>query len=312
MSMKHNKKLHQLPLFWCALFAPIAAAAFVTAKIYLSNEIGFSFATKDLKALLSTFQIPIGLAGLSIPFVAVVGAIHRSDQTSRQIASQTAQNNFANHFKHLEEFKKALAEEKIKPTQWNSFESFHRSIYPNTQNGDLEPITTAGCDQQEIKEIILEGPEPYNQIFSRLNQATRHILNHYGARTVRAESYLYHIYDLRDITENIDKAYSFAGMHESPFSLLSADWFRHAKKHYTAFDLINSNRNNIMNHLQRSGPLCNINAVFSKHHIDEDMHKPALKYLIHTLSEEELLSISNLSKEDLTEQLEINLPETTH
>lgn len=133
-----NKQLHQTAWFWTSILIPLALSLVVASLICVGNDISASLKTDDINNLLKTFQIPLGLLSLAIPFVAVTAALHRSAQTAKQIEAQQSQNNFINHFKHLEEFKKSMGSQV--PIGWESIESFHHTMYPNTANGDFTPI----------------------------------------------------------------------------------------------------------------------------------------------------------------------------
>ncbi|MDQ1919744.1 hypothetical protein [Massilia pseudoviolaceinigra] len=60
---------------------------------------GFNFA-------IEAFRVPIGVAALSIPIMAILAANHRSEQSREQMRLTSLQNIFANHYKHVEEFEK--------------------------------------------------------------------------------------------------------------------------------------------------------------------------------------------------------------
>lgn len=132
-----NVQLHQTFWFWLSILAPVALSLALSSLLCSSNDISVSWKAGDLNELLKTFQIPLGILSLSIPFVAVTAAIHRSAQTARQIEAQQSQNNFINHFKHLEEFKKSMPPQV--PLGWENIESFHHTIYPNSAHGDFTP-----------------------------------------------------------------------------------------------------------------------------------------------------------------------------
>lgn len=217
MSTKHNKKLHQLPLFWAAVLFPISAAAYVSWKIYLSNQLGYSYDSEALKALVQAFQIPLGLAGLSIPLVAVVGAIHRSDQTSRQIAAQASQNNFANHFKHLEEFKKVIIESGVDTKYWRSVEDFHRAIYPHTINGDITPAEISEPQASILKNFVRQATTQNgikvdtlsSLVFFKMSEDLSLDIVQPNFTTPR---------DLISLLVSINKAVTFSGVHDLPFN----------------------------------------------------------------------------------------------
>ncbi|MGI3033398.1 hypothetical protein ACRTES_12075 [Vibrio diabolicus] len=50
------------------------------------------------------FKAPVAVAGFALPILGLIGLNHRSEQTKRQLALASVQNNFANHYKYQEEF----------------------------------------------------------------------------------------------------------------------------------------------------------------------------------------------------------------
>lgn len=164
------------------------------------------------------FQLPLGVLGLSIPFVAMTAAIHRSNQTADQIAAQREQNNFANHFKHLEEFKKSINESSVNVSYWRSIEHLHKLIYPNTLQGDLKPLYLDDYCIQYVKEYV-------NALKGSNGSYVSVITSHY-AKKIADELDLDITWpkrvkpsDLWSLFFSIEKAYSFSGLHESPFVL---------------------------------------------------------------------------------------------
>lgn len=59
-----------------------------------------------LNAAVEIFRIPLGIAALSIPIMAILAANHRSEQSREQMRLTGQQNIFSNHYKHIEEFEK--------------------------------------------------------------------------------------------------------------------------------------------------------------------------------------------------------------
>ncbi|HIF5583917.1 TPA: hypothetical protein ACX3CS_004868 [Vibrio parahaemolyticus] len=52
------------------------------------------------------FKAPVAVAGFALPILGLIGLNHRSEQTKKQIEEASVQNDFANYYKHKEEFLK--------------------------------------------------------------------------------------------------------------------------------------------------------------------------------------------------------------
>jgi hypothetical protein len=88
--------------------------------------------------LFEVFKVPISILGVTITIVAIMTVLHRSSQISVQIKLSTEQNDFANYYKHLEEFERFINENKLLSKAYNihSIKSLHRKVWPNFKNGD--------------------------------------------------------------------------------------------------------------------------------------------------------------------------------
>jgi hypothetical protein len=115
---------------------------------------------------LEIFKVPIGILATLIPAVALLAANHRSEQAKEQMRLAAAQNIFANHYKHLEEFEgycesrldhiekineknreiydksnlKDVAKDLPLPGHVDPYErrALYRKIFPNSRKGDFE------------------------------------------------------------------------------------------------------------------------------------------------------------------------------
>lgn len=116
--------------------------------------------------VLEVFKVPIGILATLIPAVALLAANHRSEQAKEQMRLAAAQNIFANHYKHLEEFEdycesrldhiekinarniesyaksalKGLAKDLPLPGHVDPYERrvLYRKIFPKSRKGDFE------------------------------------------------------------------------------------------------------------------------------------------------------------------------------
>lgn len=101
-----EKSLFQLKRFWFFVVIPILISVWVGIYIYQYSEIQLQGGYKGVNDLLVVFKVPLGIAAIVFPLVALVAASHRSEQTKKQILISHQQNTFSNYYKHVEEFGK--------------------------------------------------------------------------------------------------------------------------------------------------------------------------------------------------------------
>lgn len=113
---KSHKHLAQTKIFRAALGIPIAAGVILAIFIAFSTDLGkLCFEEKCVQRFFDIFKFPIAAAGLSLPLVAMVAAIHRSIEASTQIdvaikqfGEAISNNRFGNYLKHRESFDKLM------------------------------------------------------------------------------------------------------------------------------------------------------------------------------------------------------------
>lgn len=132
-----DKNFFQLPVFWFVVGATLIIIAAVSLTIYLSSNLEPNWTYQGFNNFVSYFRVPIGIFVYLIPIVALLTAIHRSEQSRATIQQAEYQNNFNNHYKHLEEFGKYLENERTNNTDNFSIKvpTFHRIIFPHTKKG---------------------------------------------------------------------------------------------------------------------------------------------------------------------------------
>lgn len=155
---KKTKNLGQDSIFRLLLWGPIALALVFFCIISFNSNLIWRLDVTGFNNLLTYFKVPFYTASTSIPLAGLYAAIFRSEQTQIQIQAQTSQNHFANHFKHLEEFKKAVSsQESIAKYMWQNIEIMHYKFYPKTLSGNYD----CDIDSNEIGKVLLNFAQGY-------------------------------------------------------------------------------------------------------------------------------------------------------
>lgn len=103
-------------MFWVALLTPIFIGGALASFIALNEqELSWCLTSKCVQYFFEIYKFPIAIAGVSLPLVAMVAAIHRSSEaylqiknSQRQFEEAVSNNRFGNHLKHREGFEKLL------------------------------------------------------------------------------------------------------------------------------------------------------------------------------------------------------------
>lgn len=206
-----NRTLLQTPLFKILFFTPIAISLFLAFGIYHQNDIYISLKAVDIENALIAFKLPLIIMGLTIPLTALSASIHRSQQTQKQILSQQLQNQFSNHFKHLEEFKKQFTGEEISliTELWGSSEQMHGFFYPNTHIGEYNSTFKI----RELENLI----ESFTNTGAKFDKSTHIVFNKFlkdisNILGIDAENNQYNLLFENTLYSAINKAYVFSGI----------------------------------------------------------------------------------------------------
>lgn len=133
---------HQWP-FWAINGLLFTTAIILTIIIVNKGNYHPDWSPAGFKVFLSDFGFPISIAALIIPASALIATMHRSSQLSTQINLLMDQNNFANYYKHYEEFGKYIEKaldnksdiELVKEDELR----IYRSIFPKSREGVYYP-----------------------------------------------------------------------------------------------------------------------------------------------------------------------------
>lgn len=137
--------------FRLAILIPVAVAAGLAAEIAESESLVLAdtLTQKSIQLVLENFRLPLGVLALAFPLAAMVASNLRSVQAVHQMELQQSQNNFANHYLHLEKFTEQMELHCNPPVDESSASSVsmyrftfrwqrvHSFFYPHTRKGLL-------------------------------------------------------------------------------------------------------------------------------------------------------------------------------
>lgn len=139
-----RKNFFNLGIVWVTVFILSSAAIVFFMLIFNSSNLIFDSTYAGVNNLVEIYKVPLALLALNIPFIAILGAFHKSEQTRLQIKLSEGQNLFANHYKRLEEFTKHI--EKFEhPDKGFKCETktIYRFLYPESSLGNYALSTEA-------------------------------------------------------------------------------------------------------------------------------------------------------------------------
>lgn len=149
-----HMSLIELEIFKKSVYGLFIAAVIVYVTIVSNSHLTFQFDFDGINRAVEIFKVPLSILALIIPLVALIASNHRSEQSREQMRLASSQNNFANHFKHLEEFEKYNTKYFLHLTErYSSKEDFthiipthyrelYKAIYPNSAMGNLSVSTS--------------------------------------------------------------------------------------------------------------------------------------------------------------------------
>lgn len=113
--IKH-KPLTKTFYFWLALFVPIFLGLALGLVVGLNSSLGgICFSSGCVNYFIEVYKVPIAIAGFSLPLVAMVAAIQRSNEAfvqirngHRQYSEAVKNNRVGNYLKHREGFYKLV------------------------------------------------------------------------------------------------------------------------------------------------------------------------------------------------------------
>ncbi len=159
--MEATNHLHDTRIFRMAVYGPVVVALFLAVLGYCNSPVESNWTLQGFNSFISLFKLPIGIAGLAIPFAALIASHHRSIQSASQIASQQNQNIFSNYVKHKEYFGKYLEDENLLNGK-TSFKAENKQVYnvlfPFAAEGDLKPhLLLTHEEKEQIGHLVLQA-----------------------------------------------------------------------------------------------------------------------------------------------------------
>ncbi|WP_311064063.1 hypothetical protein [Halomonas sp. DWK9] len=177
-----NKSLFQLKRFRWAVIIILLAAFFSWGYIYWTSELKYVPGYEGVNGFLVIFKLPLGILALLFPAIALVAASHRSEQTKRQIVISESQNNFANYYKHLEEFEKLVELLIVKFSLSHlNYRELYRTLFPNN-SPSYANFYTHGVGEQSDPELV--------RVVNFLNEKVKAVNDSLSSGRVSKESVL--------------------------------------------------------------------------------------------------------------------------
>lgn len=196
IGVKMAPEAHLIDTRWFrgAIVIPVGLALLVGWIFTGDLSLELDRSPEGMNNFLKMFKLPLGIASLSLPIVAVVAANHRSMQTAKQIQEQNAQNIFSNHLEHRDFFAKFIEERKPFDKLTIDTARLYEALFPFAVEGDLRP------NLDLLDELLIEI---IDTIFTARLQTEKH-LNEYNFKlpTESANS-------LEDIIKRTDQNISF-------------------------------------------------------------------------------------------------------
>lgn len=132
-----HKSFLSLPVLWWTVGVIFLVAVICSATIVSCSDLSADFSYRGFNGFVDVFRVPLAILALIIPVVAMLSSNHRSEQTKEQMRLAQAQNNFANHYKHVEEFVKYCELCKTERLKTQDPRQLYQLIFPKSHGGDF-------------------------------------------------------------------------------------------------------------------------------------------------------------------------------
>lgn len=134
-----RKNFFNLGIFWVTFLILSCSSIVFFIFIFNSSDLVFDPTYAGVNNLVEIYKVPLALLALNIPFIAILGAFHKSEQTRLQIKLSEGQNLFANHYKRLEEFTKHIERFEHPDKRFKcEAKKIYRFLYPESSWGNYD------------------------------------------------------------------------------------------------------------------------------------------------------------------------------
>lgn len=161
--MDDYKKLAQSTVFKFAFYFPIFVGVVLSLVIMYNNpDYPPCWSSECFNNFFELYKYPISVAGLSIPLCAIAAAVHRSEETSRQISltqsqlnETLTQNKFSNYIKHKEDFLELLGNmESVCKCKFTDPIGIYNKIFPKNNYLSLDFKAHPKSDTQRSNKLL--------------------------------------------------------------------------------------------------------------------------------------------------------------
>lgn len=180
-----NKNLWQLKRFHFALWTPISLSIIIALVIWYNGNYIWDFTAESFNYSLHIYKFPLGVLALVFPTVALIAALHRSDQTKKQIHEVEQKNrtdmylaHYKYFFEHIEQAEKRINSwfepdinqpifEKASTISINKFK-LYKELYPDNSltDGISDPVFKLPIQLLSLLNSISEEVTELHKIIS--------------------------------------------------------------------------------------------------------------------------------------------------
>ena len=161
--MDDYKKLGQSTIFIVAFYVPIFFGLLLLLITgYNNTDHSLCLSSECFNNFFTLYKFPISVMGLSIPLSAIAAAIHRSEETSRQILltqsqfnETLSQNKFSNYIKHKEDFFELIKNmENVCKCKFNDPLGTYKKIFPKNSYSKLNFNSHPKVETQKSNKLL--------------------------------------------------------------------------------------------------------------------------------------------------------------
>jgi hypothetical protein len=204
MRFDPEKSLFDLSAVRWVAAATIILALGASLTIAESSNLKFNPDYLGFNSAINIFKVPLGTLAVGLSIIGIFGANHRSEQTKRQIERTVAQveitksqNNFANYYKHIEEFEKFCTKIKPDDIEYSTTRDLYRILFIGSRTGDFllskeasEKFTSTMLTFiKHVFELGSDDLEIYQEGVIQLMELHKKVLNTYSlVQTIESET----------------------------------------------------------------------------------------------------------------------------